>query len=152
MNILYQDLPNKNLSWDILKSQIRYITIQFSKERTKSQNRLENELKEEQNNLQNSITEDRILNERKIERLEYINKVLDIINIHKTRDASIRARSKWYEEGGKCSKLFLSLEKGHNSNKTIKYLKQIKVKYMESKTYYKKKEHFLKIYIKRIRT
>ena len=55
--------------------------------------------------------------------METINKELDTVTIHKTKGAFIRSKTKWYDEGEKCNKLFLSLEKNQMCNKTIKHLK-----------------------------
>ena len=52
-----------------------------------------------------------------------IEKELDKLYEHKAKGAQIRSKAKWIADGEKNTKFFLSLEKAHQQNNTIRELK-----------------------------
>ena len=70
----------------------------------------------------------------------------DKINEYKTKGCIIRAKTKWYNEGEKNNKYFLSLERRHYNHKTFRLLKKDDGNNLytdkdilnETKTFYKK--------------
>ena len=105
------------LLWDTLKCQIRGTSLNFSARKKRSKcNKiavLERRLQQlEQKLLENYAPDtEALITEVKNELNEYIEE--------KTRGAMIRSKCRWYEEGEKCSKYFLNLEKRNYNCKTI---------------------------------
>ena len=116
--------PNTDplLFWDILKCQIRGYCLKFCARKKKSKTNiiaaLEKRLK---------FLED-ILSERKCPEIEtQIQKVQDELNTfldEKSKGAMIRSRCRWYEDGERSSKYFLTLEKRNFNNKTLDRLEK----------------------------
>jgi len=107
-----------HLLWEYLKIEIRDVTKEYSKfkqimSRSKVKqaiwelNKLEVDLAREPSN---SITVRKIIE---------FKKEIEIRKIEETRGAQIRSGIKWIEEGDKCNKYFLSLEKARARNNTI---------------------------------
>ena len=70
----------------------------------------------EESNL-SEMEKNQIINEIEIRNLQR-----EEISKHETRGAILGSRSRWYNEGEKNTKYFLSLEKRHYNQKTIKHL------------------------------
>ena len=113
---------NNELWWDIIKANIKNITIEFGiKKSAMSKSRIK-KLNEKLKYLNDSLTNGDLKTEVAKEYFK-IKQELDIIQTSITRGAIIRAKQKWMEEGEKNSKLFLGLEKSRGNNDTITKLK-----------------------------
>ena len=103
----YKEVEDKGLFWEMVKMEIRGLTVQFSKLKAKC-NR-------DEEKLQTAYSED-----DKAE-LEWIKIKLSDFQAEKTRGAIIRSRARWYEYGEKNSKYF-NLEKANYRRKYISSL------------------------------
>ena len=103
--------------WEFLKYQICKFTIKFSKELAQKarqrQAYLENKIKE----LELLIIDDKSFDEYTKTKSE-LEKIYDNI----AEGIKIQSKSNWYQNGEKCTKFFLNLEKRNASNSTIKKL------------------------------
>ena len=112
---------NKNadalLLWDTLKCQIRGFSLKFAARKKKSKNNiiaaLENRLRNLENRLHENYSDELESECQKVK--DELNNYLD----EKSRGAMIRSRCRWYEEGEKPTKYFLTLEKRNYNNKTL---------------------------------
>ena len=106
-----KNIEDKTLLWDLLKCNIRGMTISHSSFKTKERNRLENELKFKLEKIEKKLHED---NELDLEYETTKREYEQILN-HKTQGLMIRSKAKYIEHGEKNSKYFLNLE-NHNQN------------------------------------
>ena len=104
--------------WEYIKIIIRSSSISYSKNKAHNrknrkgflQDRLHDLEMELSSNPSNTIIETEVLK---------LKHELELITINDTRGAIIRSRQKWVEEGEKCNKFFLGLEKSKGSANTI---------------------------------
>ena len=116
----YKEVEGKGLFWEMVKMEIRGLTVRFSKLNAK-RNRDEEKLltfkfPKLSAKLQTAYSED-----DKAE-LQRIKIKLSDFQTEKTRGAIIRSRARWYEYGEKNSKYFLNLEKVNYRRKYISSL------------------------------
>ena len=121
-NILSLEGLDPILKWNIIKARIRELCQQYGKfNKLEKTNEIKN-VRDKLNELENQLAND-------IDNLEIQNKVvslkkkLELFNIEKTEAARIRSKTKWIEEGEKCSAYFLSLEKSRALSSTVFRLK-----------------------------
>ena len=104
----YKEVKDKGLFWEMVKMEIRGLTVRFSKLKAKRNRNEEKPLTSRfaqlSAKLQTAYSED-----DKAE-LERIKIKLSDFETEKTRGAIIRSRARWYEHGEKNSKHFLNLE------------------------------------------
>ena len=100
---------------------IRADTIIFAKQKTKERKNRIKIIESKIATLQNTLEETKITHNS----TEIQKEKRDFENIieHQTRGAILRSQTRWYNEGEKNTKYFLSLERRHFSQKTIKSLK-----------------------------
>ena len=118
--ILIKDNDNldPHLQWEMVKKEIKEITIKFCKKRAQEKGEEKMEIKKNLEMIERQIVfspDDQELNSKQIELRNKWEKCL----IEETRGRQIRSGIKWIEEGEKCSKYFLSLEKTRAANNTI---------------------------------
>ena len=120
--IQYQNLENKSLLWDIIKCDIRGITISYSSHKAKEMRKKENNLQERLRDLEELLDES---HEITLEN-EYNNIKTELENIHenKAKGQLIRSKARWVEDGEKCTKYFMQLE---NNNYKTKFIKSVVV-------------------------
>ena len=115
-----QENPNTDalLLWDTVKCKIRGETIRISSMKKKKRNE---ELLRLQKLQEMLFTETQQNPYDKAKQEEYLDVGAQIENIieQKTKGNILRCKIKWYEEGEKCSKYFLNLEKRNFNNKCI---------------------------------
>ena len=113
------DEVNAALLWDTMKMKIRSSALHYSK--IKKTTKLELEIICLQETLEESnlseMEKNQIINEIEIKNLQR-----EEISKHKTRGAILRSKTRWYNKAEKNTKYFLSLEKRHYNQKTIKHL------------------------------
>lgn len=115
-----------SLLWEMIKLKVREQTLRYAKTKKAKMLREEEELEKKINMLQrqidtgcNNAYEKLAINIQ----LEQKTKELEKIIEYKTKGAIVRAKCRWYNEGEKNSKYFLSLEKRHYKNGVISQLK-----------------------------
>ena len=111
------------MGWELLKSKIREQTISFaifaSKESKAEYNRLYTELQ----NLETKLSETTVLNKDELlHQYEIVKQEWDCYNSTMSRGSMIRSKCNWVENGEKCSRYFLNLEKYNYERKTITQL------------------------------
>ena len=110
---------NDQTIWEMIKINIRETSQHYSI----NKNRKDKDRNEELLRKMSELEKDHISNPDNNEILNKISQAkaeLEIYEIEKTRGAQIRARIKDIEEGEKCSKYFLAVEKFNANNNTIK--------------------------------
>ena len=116
----YKEVEDKGLFWEMVKMEIRGLTVRFSKLKAKrnhdEEKLLTSRFAQLSSKLQTAYSED-----DKAE-LERIKIKLSDFQTEKTRGAIIRSRARWYEHGEKNSKYFLNLEKLNYRRKHISSL------------------------------
>ena len=112
------------LKWELIKMEIRGITIPFSKNKAKQLHQKERDI---QNRLQvldrvisNSSNTDCIKNE--INEYNNLKEEIDLIYQKKGKGSIIRSKCKWIERGEKPTAFFFNLEKRNYNRKSIKKL------------------------------
>ena len=114
---VYKNL-NPILQWEMVKAQIRSLSIIYSKSKSNSINYKKHNLQKQLSNLESQFC----LNPEKQEIADRINEIKKSLECHllaDTRGAQIRAGIKYRELGEKCSKFFLGLEKSRSAGNTI---------------------------------
>jgi hypothetical protein len=127
----YENNPNYNTTWEILKLNIRNNTIQYSIKKAKERNRLYKSLQNEYYKLEEDIKSNNILEKNIADRYQLVKSELEAIEKYKTKGAIIRSKISWTEEGEKNSAFFLRQEKQNYLNKTITELK-VNGKYIDN--------------------
>ena len=120
------ELVNPGLLWEMIKLKVRQQSIAYSASIKRAKKRKEDELEKEISNLEKQIdsaTGPDPLNQNTNERMKALKEELEKIIEHRTKGAILRSKSKWYNEGEKNTKYFLSLEKRHFKQGTISQLK-----------------------------
>jgi len=108
--------------WDLCKNKIRSSTKEFTKGSQKTKKHemvyIEKKLQNLYNKCVNSPNDDNI-------KLQYHNCKLEyeLLYSHFMKGLQIRSKEKWVEEGEKCTKYFLNLEKNRGSQKSINKLR-----------------------------
>ena len=113
------------LLWEMIKMQIRADTIIFAKQKNKERKNRTKIIESKIATLQNTLKEIKITHDSTEIQKELEKEKREFENIieHQTRGAILRCQIRWYNEGEKNTKYFLSLERRHFSQKTIKSLK-----------------------------
>ena len=100
--------------WEIIKERIKKTAIKFSK-KTKSQNDLViSQLSEKINQYQSNLP----LNQEDSKLMDDSISELEERTLQRVQGIMFRSKAKWYEEGEKSTKYFLSLEKTKYNSKT----------------------------------
>ena len=127
INETIEDNPNTHdaLMWETIKCKIRGMTIKFAAtEKRKKIDKISTltaeltKIQEERDN----TPEVCIKMEEILQREENIKKQLDKYIIQEVDGGKLRSRTLYYEDGEKCSKYFIGLEKARVEKKTIKIL------------------------------
>ena len=113
---------NVSLLWEMIKLKVREQTLRYAKTKKAKMLREEEELEKKINILQRQIDSGCNNASEKLAidiQLDLKTKELEKIIEHRTKGAILRAKCRWYNEGEKNSKYFLSLEKRHYKNGVI---------------------------------
>ncbi len=111
------NISDKGLLWDVIKCEIRGMTISYSSFKAKERREYEQALEEKIKHYESEIMDKNTFNNYSLIKEEY-----EKINLEKTRGAMIRSRAKYIEHGEKSTKYFLSLEKKNSEIRHIKTL------------------------------
>ena len=125
----YTDIQDDRLKWDLIKSDIRQLTIDYSKTQAYIKRAAEKELLEQLNeeSLKLEKHPDRDLEIR----VDTIRDKLEQINSEKARGAFIRSKAIQIEEDEHGSSYFINMEK---RNYKMKYIKKLNISETESIT------------------
>ena len=110
-------LEDKGILWELIKCKIRGMTISYSSYKAKEKHKYEDELKVKLDTLDASV-----LNENTFEEYDSLKREYEQIQREKAQGAMIRSRAKFIEDGEKCTKFFLNLEKKNHELKNIRCL------------------------------
>ena len=113
----YEELTDQGLLWEMVKMEIRALTIIFAKRKAKQKRNEEKELLIKFNRLQETIRLN--FSEATKTEMDRVKKKLAKISATKTRGAMVRSKAQWYEFGEKNSKYFYNLEKRNHKKKHI---------------------------------
>ncbi len=106
------------LKWEAIKIRVKELSQSFGRYNT-FKNKEENKLLENKLLLlENELAGDPS-NLEKQKEVHHINTKLEIKNLETAKAAKIRSKIQWIEEGEKCSKFFLSLEKHRSISNTV---------------------------------
>ena len=111
------------LQWELLKLEIKKISINYSKIKSVERKNQVIELQNELNMLDIQLSQNPSCHEVQNKR-EKLKLKLEVIEQHNSRAAQIRSRVKWVEEGEKNTKYFLNLEKTKANSKIFCSLKE----------------------------
>ena len=117
---------NKGLMWDMIKMNIRAVTVQYSASKKRENINLEKQIMCEINKLEKQGDNEKVENQ-----LDLLKEELENILQIKADGAAIRARAEWVEDGEKNTAYFLNLEKHKCENKTISQLQTANGKILE---------------------
>ena len=115
-----KDIQQPGIQWEMIKMEIRSLSIQYSKNKARSRKNEEKELEEQLNSLMRETDEFDDPEKQKL--ICETKERLESIQTHKTKGAIIRSRCNWNEQGEKSTKYFFNLEKRNYKEKTISSL------------------------------
>ena len=123
----YNTVTNHGLQWVLIKSDIRQLTIDYSKTRAKIRREVEGDLQKQyiqasDNFVENSSEENLVI-------MENIKENIEAINAFKTAGLQIRAKAQFIEENKKSTSYFLNVEK---RNYKMKHIKKLNITETES--------------------
>ena len=117
----FEELP-KQIIWEILKVQIKQLTIKHSVKKSRERQTLKNHLQSRLDNIINKLNNNDIEKDEFVKTKSDIENSLDKIYSYENDGAKLRSKVNWIENGEKPSRYFLSLEKGRQSNSVIREL------------------------------
>ncbi len=106
----FKDILNARQLWDLCKNKIRTFSINFAKHNKKEKDRRMVKLEEKMKNLYEKI----VANPGDISHTQEYEKVkleYEILYQYHVKGLIIRSKAKWVEEGERCTKYFMNLEK-----------------------------------------
>ena len=113
----YEHMEDKNIKWEILKYEIRRLSISYSKERKRKQKEHTEVLEDKLQTLERLEHEHNSTIQNEIEKLR---QNLKDIELEKANGTIIRSRAEWKEKGEKSTKYFFNLEKENYTKRTLK--------------------------------
>jgi len=117
-------IEDRNLAWEMVKQNIRKISISYSIYKkglyNKECERIKSELEALEIKLSNSHEDQET--ENLVDQHDLVKKEWDDYHSKYTRGAIIRSKCQWVEEGEKCTSYFLNLEKHNQEKKNITML------------------------------
>lgn len=123
INIIKQEQSlDPHLAWENIKIEAKTCTQEYSRYKSMIKKKSYNEVIDELNKLEERLTVEPDNREIAAQIFKLKNKI-EIKMMEETKGAQIRAGIKWIEEGEKCNKFFLNLEKSRAHNNTIHRIK-----------------------------
>ena len=130
INEVAREYQNNNeveaiLLWDTMKMKIRSSSLCYARQQKNKMSSKEKYSEEKITHLEKRLDEANVTATEKqkiTEEISIINLQRDEISECKPKDAIIRSRARWYNDGEKNTKYFLNLGKRHSKQKTIKCL------------------------------
>ena len=119
----YSVIDDSRVKWELIKFEIKVESIRYSKQKAKTQRKLERNLLERLEELDELICGDSNIEDDLLNEYCSIKKIMDQLSEQKTKGAIIRSRADWTEFGEKSSEYFFNLEKRNSGKKDINILK-----------------------------
>ena len=121
----YIDIEDKRLKWELIKMEIRSLTIPYSKNKAKKSRYVEKAIQNRLDEIDVLITNSNGLQNIDSELKEYERLKRDLQDIYDSRGkgAIFRSKVRWTEEGEKPTKYFFNIEKKNFNTKVIAELK-----------------------------
>ena len=121
----YARQEDKRLKWELVKMELRGLTIPYAKKKAKNLHRKEKDLQKRLSNLDQLISnsvDSAQVNSLQAEYLQ-LKHELCLIYENKGKSSIVRSKTKWTEQGEKPTKYFFNLERGNYNHKMITELK-----------------------------
>ena len=117
----YKDVNDKQIFWELLKMEIRMLTISYAKGKAKLRKSREVLVKDELDELDNKICSSQDLQnmEEELKKYDALKKELQELYKAKGEAAKFRAKCAWLEKGERPTKYFFNLEKRNYNKKVI---------------------------------
>ena len=113
----YEDLTDRGLFWEMVKMEIRAMSIIFAKRKARQRRDEEKKLLQQFSDLQEQLRSN-FSDAIKVE-IDRVKSKLAKITASKTRGSMLRSKARWYEFGEKNSKYFYNLEKRNYKKKHV---------------------------------
>ena len=122
----YSDLKDDRLKWELIKMEIRRLTISYSKHKEKQRRIRETELQKRLEALEIKINNCSTDEQLSAEIEEYDNLKIELQRIYeaKGKGAIFRSKVRWVEQDEKPTKYFFNLEKRNFNRKVITEIKR----------------------------
>ena len=111
----YISINNRAMMWDVLKCELRGITIEYSINKAREKRKYLNDLNTELKALEIRLDNNEDVKDTYIS----VRNEVEQIEEEKLRGNMVRSRAQWIEEGEKCSKYFMNLENRNYKTKCI---------------------------------
>lgn len=121
----YSDVKDQQLFWELMKMEIRTVTISFAKGKAQTIKKRETVIKEQLDELDKKICNSQNLDNINdtLKQYDDLKKELQQHYDNKGKAAIFRSKCRWVEEGEKATKYFFNLEKRNYNRKTINEIK-----------------------------
>ena len=123
----YSGQEHKRLKWELVKMELRGLTIPYAINKAKNIRRKERDLQKRLDDLDQSISSGSGADSHRENGLEaehnQLKQELCLIYENRGKGSIVRSKTRWIEQGEKPTKYFFNLEKRNYSHKTIKELK-----------------------------
>ena len=123
----YSGQEDKRLKWELVKMELRGLTIPYAKNKAKNIRRKERGLQMRLNDLDQLVSSASSADSRWTNCLEaehnQFKQELCLIYENRAKGSIVRSKTRWIEQGEKPTKSFFTLEKRNYNHKTIKELK-----------------------------
>ena len=121
----YAGQEDKRLKWELVKLELRGLTIPYAKNKAKNLRKKEKDLQTRLSNLDQLISNS--VDSAQVNYLEVVyfqlKQELCLIYENKGKGSIVRSKTKWIEQGEKPTKYFFNLERRNYNHKTIRELK-----------------------------
>ena len=142
----HSQVNDKGLFWEMIKMEIRALTIKYSNRKARKKRDEETALQTGLINIQNKLQAN--YNEDDKIKMDKLKAKLSKIEALKTQGTIVRSRARWYEYGEKNNKYFYSLEKTYYRRKHVTSIINHEDKSItDPKKFVKKRSSSLKKYI-----
>ena len=120
----YRELEDKRLRWELIKMEIRGLTIAYSKNKAKKQRKNESDLQIRLDELDKQIADstDPELTNNALSEKEILKQKLHFFYERKANGLILRSKARWTEKGEKPTKYFFNLEKRNYTRRRISEL------------------------------
>ena len=120
----YRELEDKRLRWELIKMEIRGLTIAYSKNKAKKQRKNESDLQIRLDVLDKQIADstDPELTNNALSEKEILKQKLHLFYERKANGLILRSKARWTEKGEKPTKYFFNLEKRNYTRRRISEL------------------------------
>ena len=122
----YANIVDKRLRWEMIKMEIRSITISFAARKAKEFHKQESDLQKRLDEIDKSISNtcDNQNIEDKLKEFDRLKNELNRLHEIKGKGAIFRSKVRWVEYGEKPTKYFFNMEKKNYNKKVISQLKR----------------------------